>query len=203
MCCCVVCFCGVVVVQPARPIWRSRFSLLRRYQHTSDAFRKSVLRCICAAPVVDMDDVPNATCLRGTRKALNVAFVESLPDAVVAGKCSHARVQRLCEVAARRVCESPCANVVREVRRVTARLSPDACAREKRLRTRARRCCGGLRINDMNASLERARTLRQCEHMNLQRPCKMSKSDHEELRSYEVAPGLYCGRGRGAKPECI
>ncbi len=94
--------CGVVVVEPARPKWRSRFSLLRRYQHTSDAFRKSVLRSICAAPVVDMDDVPTTTCLRGTRKALNVAFVEPLPGAVVAGKSSPSRVPRLYAVAAPR-----------------------------------------------------------------------------------------------------
>ena len=55
--------CAVVVVESARPKWRSRFSSLRRYQHTSDAFRKSVLRRICAAPAVDMDDVPQTMCV--------------------------------------------------------------------------------------------------------------------------------------------
>ncbi len=122
--------CGVVVAESARPKWRSRFSALRRYKHTSDAFRKSVLRHICTAPAVGINDVPMTTCLRRTRKALNAAFVASLPDARVAGRSSHARVLRLCEVAVRRVCVSPCVFVVRVVHCVTPRLSAAACAPE-------------------------------------------------------------------------
>jgi hypothetical protein len=186
--------------EPMRQKWRSRFSLLRRYKHSSDPFRLSVLRGICQESVVEMEDVSATSVLSPIRKVLNDAFVSCLPDVAVVGQRYYERARRKVVVRATAPVEmglvlrvANCPVVCESVRCV--RFSPEFTAREKRFRVRARRSMRGASFgNVLNASEKRARELRACDAMNLQRPEQLTSNQDVELRSLEVAPGLYGGR---------
>jgi hypothetical protein len=83
-----------------RSRWRSRFSSLRRYKHTSDPFRVSVLRRICVECEDDLSEVRSGRFLSAARRIENDACIKSFPDAIATGQRYYQHVRRACEASA-------------------------------------------------------------------------------------------------------